>query len=307
MISLNGTKMITMKSIFVIFASLILVSCGQDLKPQLEKLEKENEILREMAGPLPASLDEYYPPKSPAPKYLIDMFSMATPLMGIAADLQENDKVGAMANFDAFKSNYLKSRMLVEEWMEMFPLDVLDSLGLAISEYNPSKIGKAMALVGNSCTSCHLINQIKVQQKFHWPDFEILTINDPVSGGSLSWHDYMMNISVAFSGISTSLIQGQLENARRNFQKFSDQFSALGESCYGCHNTPRAYYTDESVKNLISNLGNKLAISSPDQNVIQQMVGEIGNEGCVKCHYLHMPSSFAKMNFKKFEEIITNP
>ena len=292
-----------MKRTIIILAFLPLVACGPDLRPQLEKLEKENKILKELAGPLPASLDAYYPPKSPAPVYMFEMFSMTGSFLGIAADLQENDHEGAMANFDAFKLQYLKIRSMVEEWTERFPLDALDSLGQALSEGNPDGIGNAMASLGNSCTSCHLITQVKAQQKYHWPDFEILTIEDPVSGATLSWHDFMMNISVAYSGISSSLQQGQLENARSNVQAFSDQFSAMAESCYACHDTPRAYYTDENVTKMITDLGNELAISSPDPDAIQQMVGIIGNEGCVKCHFIHMPSSFAKMNWKNFEEI----
>ena len=296
-----------MKKTYIICALFVVAACGPNLKPQLEKLEKENKILKEMAGPLPASLDNYYPPQSSAPIYMVDMFSMSTPLFGILADLQENDLAGAMANFDAFKSEYLRIRIMVKEWTEKFPLDVVDSLDLALSEGNPGKIGNAMSLVGNSCTSCHLISQIKAQQKYHWPDFDGLTIDDPVSGRMTSWHEFMMNISVAFSGISTNLQQGQLENAKKNFQTFSNQFSVMAESCNGCHNTPRAYYTDENVRNMIKDLGNALAVSSPDQNVIQQMVTTIGNEGCVKCHYLHMPSSFTKINWKIFEKNLGTP
>ena len=296
-----------MEKTLIILTLLATASCRGDLKTRIEKIEEENKILKELAGPLPASLDNYYPPESSAPVYLLSMFSIATPLEGIGADLQENDMAGARVNFDVFKSNYIKVRAMVEDWTEKFPLDVVDSLGQAISEGNPARIGAAMAQVGSSCTSCHLISQIKAQQKYHWPDFGLLTLSNPDSGAKLSWYDYMMNMSVSFSGISTSLQQGQLENARKYYREFSSQFSAMAEGCFDCHSTSRAYYTDEFVTEMIKDLGNALDSPSPDQNVIQQITVEIGNEGCLKCHYLHMPSVITKKNWKNFEVIFEKP
>jgi cytochrome c556 len=296
-----------MKNVFALLVLMFMATCSSDRKAQLEKLERENKILKEIAGPLPARLDNYYPPKSNAPIYLIEMLSMSTPFEGIGVDLQENDISGAMSDFESFKLQYQKISNMVAEWKDMFPLDLVDSLGLALSKGDQARIGKAMAQIGDVCSSCHLINQIKAQQKFHWPDFDKLTLSDPIVNAQLSWHDFMMGVAASFSGISTSLQQGQLENARRNFQVFSNRFSSMAEGCYDCHSTPRTYYTDESVRNMIKDLGNLLDSSNPDQDKIQQMIGAIGNEGCLKCHYLHMPSVVSKMNWKNFETQFKEP
>jgi hypothetical protein len=296
-----------MKKIAVILVFTAMAACGPDLRPQLEKLETENKFLREMAGPLPASLDNFYPPLTQAPVYLLDMFAIATPLEGIGADLYENDMAGARENFEAFKSAYQKTAGMVDEWKEKFPMAPLDTLDQALKIGDIARIGPAMAKIGDVCSACHLMNQTKAYQKYHWPDFGMLSLTDPVSGGDLSWHEFMMGMSGNYSAISTSLQQDQLENARGNFQAFSLRFKSMAEGCFGCHETPRTSFTDASVQDMIKELGIALDHSVPDADRIEKLNMAIGNEGCLKCHYVHMPAVFARQQWKHFEEVVNQP
>ena len=296
-----------MRRVLTILVFTFLSACGQDLKIRVEKLEEDNRILKEMAGPLPASLDNYYPPKAPAPVYLIDMFDLSTPLDGIGVDLQENDIAGARANFDAFKSQYEKMAGMIEEWKDKFPMEIVNTLDQALKEGDPASVGKAMDQIGSVCFSCHVISQVKAQQKYHWPVYDTLTLSDPVSGEKLSWHEYMMRMTGTYSGINTSLKQGQLENARRNFKLFSNRFSSMTEGCFDCHYTPRSYYTDSSVQDIIKELGTALDAPVPDENTIRELSLAIGNEGCLKCHYVHMPAVLARQQWKNYQEIFNEP
>lgn len=296
-----------MKRVLTILIFMVMIACGPDLKSRLEKLEEENKILKEMAGPLPASLDNYYPPKAQAPVFMIDMFALAISIEGIGVDLQENDMAGARANFDAFKSQYKKMAGMVKEWKDKFPMELIDTLGEALTAGNSARIGTAMNQVSKVCLSCHLINQTKAQQKYHWPDFDILTLSDPVSKEKLSWHDFMVRMSGAYTGISTSLQQGQLENARRYFKAFSSNFASMTEGCFDCHPSPRAYYVDESVQRMIKELGIALAASAPDTNTVQQLGNAIATEGCINCHYVHMPAVLAKQQWKNYENFFKQP
>jgi len=60
----------------------------------------------DVMAPLPASLDNFFPPKAEQPIYLLRMLGMAKPLSGIMADLSENDFANVMANFEQFKTQY---------------------------------------------------------------------------------------------------------------------------------------------------------------------------------------------------------
>jgi len=293
-----------MKNVLVVLSLMILTACGPDLKPQLDKLEKENKKLKEIAGPLPASLDKYYPPKAPAPIYLIEMFALSGPFEGVGSDLQENDFSGAKDNFNAFKTQYQKMAVMVEEWKDKFPMQPIDTLGQALAGSDPAKIGKAMGEVGKVCASCHVINQVKAQQKYHWPDFNDITLTDPLTQKSISWHEYMMQMAGTFNGIGIDLKEEQLENARNNFKVFSNFFISMKDGCGACHTSDRAYFVDASIQNMVKDLGKAINATTPDAKAIEKLSGAIGNESCLKCHFVHMPSVNAKAIWKTFGDTL---
>lgn len=284
-----------------------LAACGPDLGPRLEQLEEENRMLKEMAGPLPSSLDDYYPPKAKAPVYMLEMFALATPLEGIGTDLQESDMVGVTDNFNAFRTQYQKMAGMVGEWADKFPMEPLDSLEQALEKGNFEGIGMAMAQIGDVCKSCHVISQTKAYHKYHWPDFDLLSLTDPLTGRELSWNEFMMSMSGAFSAIGTSLNQGQQENAQAYYVAFRQQFTSMTEGCFGCHDTPRAAFTDERVQDMIKELGVALDASTPDLGNIETLRMAIGNEGCLKCHYVHLPPVLAKLQWKNYSDIFQQP
>lgn len=291
-----------------IIASLVLlavlVSCGQNLQPQVDKLTEENKMLREIAGPPPASLDNLFPPKAPAPVYLLEMFGLSGPFEGIGIDLQEGDIAGAKANFDAFQKQYIKMSDMVPEWKDKFPMTPVDTLGQALASGDPAKVGPAMGQVGEVCGSCHLLFQSKVFQKYHWPDFKIVKVNDPVTNKPMAWRDYMIALATSFSGVSNDLQQGQLDKARQHFKEFSVRFKTLPAGCAACHNTPRTYFVDPSVLAMIDQIGKAVDATPPDAKTIGELMGAVGNESCMKCHFVHIPPQQTKERWEKFEDML---
>ena len=289
-------------------------ACGSNLQPQVDELEAENaklaeqnQLLKDIAGPLPDSLDNFFPPKAPAPVYLFEMFALSGPFEGIGNDLQQGDIQGAQANYEALKAQYQKVSEMVPEWRGMFPSEPIEALGSALNSGDPSKVGAAMGQLGQVCGSCHIVNMVKTQQKYHWADFEEVKMTDPVTGVELDYHDYMFALAGSFGGVSNDLQQGQLDNARANFQAFNQRFEVLREdgcssdSCHG--DSARTYFVDESVQNMIDQLGTALAASSPDAEVIGQLSGGIGNESCLKCHFVHLPAAQGKERLEIFEDL----
>ena len=80
---------------------LTTAACGTDLQPRVDELETQvaalqgekaalegqKQTLIDIAGPLPASLDQFFPPQAPAPVYLFEMFGLFGPFEGIIVDL----------------------------------------------------------------------------------------------------------------------------------------------------------------------------------------------------------------------------
>jgi hypothetical protein len=282
---------------------LALSSCGSNLQSKVDEL-------KQIAGPPPTSLDQYFPPKAQAPVYLIEMFTLAGPLEGIGVDLQEQDMAGVKTNFQAFQTQYNKVSKMVPEWTSRFPEDPVTALGKAIDSGNQAQIGPAMGKVGEVCGSCHLIYQVKVQQQYHWKNFDDIKVKDPVTAQSMSFGDYMTAMAGAYSGIAIDLQEGQTDNARKNFQAFNARFDTLAtDACKECHvdpsgkEIPRKYFVDDSMKAIINQLGQALAAPAPDAQSIQQLSGAIGNDACLNCHLVHLPAQNAKDTWENFADL----
>jgi len=287
-----------------------LESKASNLEAEKTTLEKQVQTLKDIAGPPPASLDNFFPPKAPAPVFLLEMFALGGPFEGIMADLQEQDIAGAQANYEAFKAQYQKLAGMVPEWKDRFPMAPVQALGQALASGDPAQVGPAMGEVGKVCDSCHMLSLVKVQQKYHWPDFDQVEITDPLSHQSMHFRDYMMAMSGAFSGMSNDLRQGQLDNARKSFQAFRARFTTLAqEGCKQCHHDPkgneipRKYFVDESILSMIDQLGQALAATPPDAKAIEQLSGAIGNESCLRCHFVHFPAADTKARWEKFADL----
>ena len=291
----------------LLIALFAIGSCLVPVTPQQLQLEK----LKDLAGPLPASLDNLYPPKAPAPVFLFEMFNLEAPAVGILVDLQEGDIPGVQANYKAFVEQYNKLSDMVPEWKGLFPKEPVEALGAALASGDPGRVGAAFEEVGKVCGTCHLVNQAKAFQKYHWPDFEGIELTNPLTREKVGWVDYMFAMSGAIGGVSNDLQQGQLDNARRNFQAFSALFKALDQSGTGCRtegchdkpDEPRKYFVDASVLAMVDQLGQALQAPRPDPAAIGELMGAIGGESCGKCHLVHIPAQQAKERWEVFADL----
>lgn len=296
-------------SVALLFMAAMLAGCAdqqQIAQLQAEKaaLQAQNRQLKELAGPLPASLDNYFPPKAQGPVWLIEMFGLSGPLESIGVDLQQGDIAGAKANYAAFKAQYSKMAEMVPEWKSLFPMAPVENLGKALESGDPGQIGPAMGAVGEVCGGCHLVNQSKAFFKYHWPDFAVLKLSDPVSKESVAWVDYMRMMAGAFTGIGNDLQQGQMDNALQNYDAFRARVKALEqEGCARCHNTARTYFVDAATLTLVDQLGQALKASPPDAKAIGELSGAIGNEICMKCHLVHVPAASTKERWEAFADL----
>ena len=220
------------------------------------------------------------------------MFGLAGPFEGIGVDLQEGDMAYLKPNFEAFKTQYDKVSKMVPEWESRFPNNPVNDLGKAIDAGNPAKIGQALGAVGKVCGDCHLVNQVKVQQRYHWRDFADIKIENPVTNQEQEFGDYMTTMAGGFEGAMVDLQEGQLNKAKDNFAAFTSEFETLAkDGCKQCHSDPvtkleieRKYYVDAASMALIDGIGQALNASSPNATAIGNLAGAVGNSICLNCH-----------------------
>lgn len=284
-----------------ILAIVLVFTSGQAEKK--ERVKQEKKAPSAIAAMPPISLDTLYPPKAKQRLYLFRMLGLGTRFSGIVADLFVNEPQHAMANFGKFKTQYIKVSKLVPEWRENYPMGPVDELGTALKTGEREKIVGAYEKVAKVCHDCHIAYMPVVQQKYHWGDFDAITIKDPLTNGEVAFSRLMKYLDTNFAGISVSVERGQRENAQRQLQGFNARFQALKETCINCHDTERKYYVDESVQALVDKLGQILNGSSIDQKVVEPLRQRIGMEACIRCHWVHVPAAFAKFQLINLEKI----
>ncbi len=243
---------------------------------------------------LPKSLDTLYPPISGSPVYLESMMNMSRPFSGMISDVMQQDFENARGNFERFKQMYIESSKLVPEWSDHYPMEPVTQLESALNGNEPALIMPAVEELGKICHGCHLTTMVQVQQKYHWSNFADVIVTDPLSGKDVSFAQLMLMMETNFSGIGNDLMQGQKENAVRNFDGFAARFQAMTESCMMCHDSEREYYVDASITDMMANLKKELLSSDTDHAKAGNLLMSIGKESCSKCHLVHIPAAYAQ-------------
>jgi len=242
---------------------------------------------------LPSSLDNFYPPKGNGPVYLFAMHEMAKPLSGLACDISENDFDNARTNFESFKKGYSALSNMIPEWKHLFPVAPIERLGAAMDSGDPGKIMAAYEAAGGICDGCHKQYMPATYQKYHWGDFGAMSVIDPVTNKNVTFKKLMLLLETSFTGTGVDMEQGQIENARTQYQGFLSRFRAMAGMCDGCHDTAPKYYTDGRVLDMIDNLGVRLNEETVDPAAVGALFQSIGMESCYKCHLVHVPAAYS--------------
>ncbi|MBL7127569.1 MAG: hypothetical protein ISS16_01130 [Ignavibacteria bacterium] len=296
----------TTRLIFILLSFFIILGSTNSIAQELEKLKQENETLRAIVAPPPSSLDKLFPPVSDQPIFLYNMLEMGMYFSGIMVDLFEGDIEGVTDNFNKFKTKFTEISKLVPEWEHYFNIEAVESLGAALGTGDQGKIMTEFENVGGVCQNCHYINTPKVQQKYHWKSFKDISVKDPLTEETIDFIRFMQFLDVNFTGISLDIQQGQIENARKQFEGFNARFQSLKTVCIKCHDSKRTYYVDEKVQSAIDELGETIKKSTIDKDAVNKLSYRIGMESCFKCHLVHIPAEYSKNQWKKLEEFQEN-
>ena len=291
-------------TLILMFNIVFVIGCSNVQTDEVDRLKKENTILKAMIGPPPAKLDSLYPPLAQAPLYQIKMIELGTLYSGFVLRIFEGDRSGAKVLFDSFREQYEALSEIVPQWIDDFPSQPLDELAALIEEGEPGEITAYAEKLGNICHSCHISNLPKVQQKYHWDDFSIISLTDPLSNDATDYRKFKMSLEMSFTGMGMELQQGQIEKAIGHFENFNRGLEQLKESCGACHDVERKYFVDAVIDELVSKLGTELQAESPDMQIIGQLSQQIVAENCLKCHLVHLPATYAKARWNEMDQFI---
>jgi hypothetical protein len=274
--------------------AICLVGCTTDQTAEIERLKAELAELRASSvEPLPASLDNLFPPKAEGPVWRIQMHAMATPLTASVMSLQEGDLEKAVAYFSEFKKQYTMNSTLVPEWESRFEMAPVAAVEEALAAGDPEAAGGALMSLANVCHNCHYENMARVHHLYSWPKFSEVTVSD-ADMGELSFVQVMQMLNGSITGIGMGLQQGSNEAALASLPMFKKSFSLLEATCEECHDSERTYFVDEMVHNLINRLEGTLSDPSSTPQAAGKLLESIGEESCRRCHLVHIPAAFTQ-------------
>jgi cytochrome c556 len=292
-------------------ALLLACACAPaapDRSAEIAQLKAEVERLREIAGPLPSSLDRLYPPAAKEPVFLLAMHAQAEPLFGVVLKATQGDMAGAKKYFGQFREAYGRASSLVPEWKDKFPAAPVDAVGTALEGGAPDKVMAALQALGESvCARCHMVNMPKVMQVKHWSDFSVLSLTDPATRKPVPFAAFMFGLEMSFAGIGIELKEGHVDKAREYFAAFNGAMGELRTACAACHDSERKYYVDASAQSTIDALGAALKSPAPDAAAVGGLMDRIGMDTCHKCHLVHMPAAMTQMRFKEMASAGAGP
>jgi hypothetical protein len=222
------------------------------------------------------------------------MLGLQEALSVIAVDVLEGDAAGARAAFAELEARYRKAAALVPEWRAAYPEEPVRSLGAALAGGDRGTTMGALEALGGVCHGCHMDTMAAVQLRFRWGSFALHRFRDPLAGNAVTFGELKRRLATAFGGIGWDVRQGQIDNARRQFQAFNAGFGALRESCGSCHATPRRSYVNRDVLQLVDELGRALEAPAPDPQAVGLIAGRIGQASCSGCHLVHVPAAMAQ-------------
>lgn len=252
---------------------------------------------------LPPSLAALYPPVAERPVHLLAMLELQDGFSGIVVDLLEGDVAQARASYVEFAQRYRRAADLVPEWRAAYPEEPVRSLGSALAGGDRPATMAAIDAVGAVCHACHQVAMASVQLRYRWGRFADVTVADPLTGGAASYAAFKRGLATNLAGITHDLRQGEVENARRQFDGFRARFAALSESCNTCHDTPRRSFVDLSVQAVVDALGRALAAAVPDLAAVVRLTAGIGQASCSACHLVHTPAAQAQAAIRASEEV----
>ena len=243
--------------------------------------------------PLPESLNALYPPAADRPVYQQEMLSLETTFSGIVVDLMEDDFDGAKRLFEDFQRQYRELAGMVPEWKGEYPEGNVKELGAALASGEKGRAMNAFAAVGAVCHRCHVVAMVPVQQKYHWGDFGTTSVQDSLTGSAIGDPQFKQYLAANLAGITVNLKQGQIDNARKQFEAFRSRFTALSGSCNGCHENGSLSFVDRETQNTVGELGKAFRNRTVSTESVVALVQKIGRESCSKCHLVHLPAAYA--------------
>jgi hypothetical protein len=242
-----------------------------------------------------AELDPHFKGGREGHAYTLAMLELGMRSGAATTAVLRDDPARAKAALKSLREQMNKVGAMVPSWKVYFRTAVIDELEAAVGA--KADLATRKKLVGkleNSCTACHARFMFEVQAQYRWGSF-----NDAVvaaEGGSLTFHQVMLDLASDLGAVRADVEAGQFPEAKSAYQRLMERFSMMEQLCANCHDQPRQYFIDSSVKARLFKVGGLLRRGDTRVSEYTPLFNDVNEMSCLPCHQVHMPAAFQQRN-----------
>lgn len=224
--------------------------------------------------------------------YTLAMLELGMRMGAATTAALRDDPKRALAALKSFREHHASVARMVPSWKDQFRESAIADLENAVTAKADAATRKRLAeRIERTCTSCHARYMFPVQARYRWGDFSTATVPDE-KGGSLSFHQLMLDLANGLGAVRGDVEAGLLDEAQAAYRQFADRFGSMEQACVNCHDQPRQYFIDASVKGRIYKIGGLLRRGERNVAEYAPLFKDINEQSCLPCHQVHMPAAF---------------
>jgi hypothetical protein len=129
-----------------------------------------------------------------------------------------------------------------------------------------------------------------VQARYRWGSFANASL--PGDEGGLSFHQLMLDLSNSLGAVRGDVEAGHVADAQVPYKQLLSRFNAMEQLCANCHDQPRQYFIDQTVKARLYKIGGLLRRGESRVSEYAHLFKDINEMSCLPCHQVHMPAAF---------------
>jgi hypothetical protein len=242
-----------------------------------------------------AELDPYFKGGREGHAYTLAMLELGMRTGAATTAALRNDPERAKAALKSLREQMVKVGAMVPSWKSYFRTNVIDELEAAVAtKADLATRRKIASRLENSCTSCHARFMFLVQAQYRWGSFNDAVISS--EGGTLTFHQVMLDLASDLGAVRSDVEASQFPDARSAFQRLMERFSMMEQLCANCHDQPRQYFIDSTVKARLFKIGGLLRRGETRLSEYTPLFNDVNEMSCLPCHQVHMPAAFQQRN-----------
>jgi hypothetical protein len=238
-----------------------------------------------------AELDPYFQGGREGHAYTLAMLELGMRMGAATTAALRDDRERAIAALKSFREQHTAVAKMVPSWRDMFRDSAIAELEAAVNgKADVAARRKIVTKIEKSCTSCHARYMFPVQARYRWGSFANASL--PGDEGALPFHQLMLDLSNSLGAVRGDVEAGRLADAQGPYKQLLSRFNAMEQLCANCHDQPRQYFIDQTVKARLYKIGGLLRRGEARVSEYSHLFKDINEMSCLPCHQVHMPAAF---------------